>query len=133
MGASFADESGLDMAPPAAGQVAFLEGLQSIGADQFRAAGIPDSDIHVMPYEALPGDKTVALIVDSVLNTMPVNADGSPAGRVGEPYLGLDDWGAGDHTYRSRPTPTGPERPGPDAGDGPWTVELAIEVTTLES
>jgi acetylornithine deacetylase/succinyl-diaminopimelate desuccinylase-like protein len=25
-------------------------------ADQFKAAGIPDSDIHIMPYEALPGD-----------------------------------------------------------------------------
>ncbi|HKX90884.1 MAG TPA: M20/M25/M40 family metallo-hydrolase [Sphingomicrobium sp.] len=32
-------------------------------AAQFRAAGIPASDIHIMPYEALPGDKTVALIV----------------------------------------------------------------------
>jgi len=32
-------------------------------ADQFRAAGIPESDIHIMPYEALPGDNTVALIV----------------------------------------------------------------------
>ena len=32
-------------------------------ADQFRAAGIPDADIHIMPYEALPGDQTVALIV----------------------------------------------------------------------
>src|SRR6476659_636779 len=32
-------------------------------ADQFKAAGIPDSDIHIMPYEALPGDKTAALIV----------------------------------------------------------------------
>jgi acetylornithine deacetylase/succinyl-diaminopimelate desuccinylase-like protein len=32
-------------------------------ADQFRAAGIPDSDIHFMPYEALPGDQTEALIV----------------------------------------------------------------------
>ena len=32
-------------------------------ADQFRAAGIPEADIHVMSYEALPGDKTVALIV----------------------------------------------------------------------
>ena len=32
-------------------------------ADQFKAAGIPDSDIHIMPYEALPGDQTVALIV----------------------------------------------------------------------
>src|SRR5205809_5043886 len=30
---------------------------------QFRAAGIPDADIHIMPYEALPGDQTVALIV----------------------------------------------------------------------
>jgi acetylornithine deacetylase/succinyl-diaminopimelate desuccinylase-like protein len=32
-------------------------------ADQFRAAGIPESDIHFMPYEALPGDQTMALIV----------------------------------------------------------------------
>jgi len=32
-------------------------------AGQFRAAGIPDSDIHFMPYEALPGDQTEALIV----------------------------------------------------------------------
>ncbi len=32
-------------------------------ADQFRASGIPDADIHTMPYEALPGDQTVALIV----------------------------------------------------------------------
>jgi acetylornithine deacetylase/succinyl-diaminopimelate desuccinylase-like protein len=32
-------------------------------ADKFRAAGIQESDIHIMPYEALPGDKTAALIV----------------------------------------------------------------------
>jgi acetylornithine deacetylase/succinyl-diaminopimelate desuccinylase-like protein len=32
-------------------------------AAQFKAAGIPESDIHIMPYEALPGDKTAALIV----------------------------------------------------------------------
>jgi acetylornithine deacetylase/succinyl-diaminopimelate desuccinylase-like protein len=32
-------------------------------ADQFKAAGIPDADIHIMPYEGLPGDKTAALIV----------------------------------------------------------------------
>ena len=38
MGASFADESGLEMAPPLGGQVAFLEGLQSIDAAQFAAA-----------------------------------------------------------------------------------------------
>jgi hypothetical protein len=34
MGASFADGSGLEMAPPLAGQVAFLEGLHSITPDQ---------------------------------------------------------------------------------------------------
>jgi hypothetical protein len=38
MGASFTDESGLDMAPPAAGQVAFLEGLDSIAPGQFADA-----------------------------------------------------------------------------------------------
>ena len=38
MGASFADESGLEMAPPMTGQVAFLEGLHSIGETQFRHA-----------------------------------------------------------------------------------------------
>ena len=38
MGASFADEAGLDMAPPAAGQAAFLEHLESIGADAFQQA-----------------------------------------------------------------------------------------------
>ena len=32
-------------------------------ADQFRAAGIPSADIRIMPYEALPGDQTAALIV----------------------------------------------------------------------
>jgi len=38
MGASFADETGLDMAPPVAGQVAFLDGLDSITDEQFREA-----------------------------------------------------------------------------------------------
>jgi hypothetical protein len=35
LGASFADESGLDMAPPLAGQVAFLEAVQSTSEAQF--------------------------------------------------------------------------------------------------
>lgn len=38
MGASFADEAGLEMAPPLAGQAAFLESLHSIGAAQFQQA-----------------------------------------------------------------------------------------------
>src|SRR5437868_15505059 len=32
-------------------------------ANQFRAAGVADTDMHFMPYEALPGDQTMALIV----------------------------------------------------------------------
>lgn len=35
MGASFADEPGLDMAPPPLGQAGFLEGLESIDEEQF--------------------------------------------------------------------------------------------------
>lgn len=38
MGASFADESGLELAPPLAGQAGFLEGLDSIDAAQFAQA-----------------------------------------------------------------------------------------------
>ncbi|MES2017700.1 MAG: hypothetical protein V4484_14510 [Pseudomonadota bacterium] len=38
LGASFADEPGLEMAPPLAGQIAFLEGLSSISAAQFAHA-----------------------------------------------------------------------------------------------
>jgi hypothetical protein len=38
MGASFADESGLEMAPPLAGQAGFLEGLESIEPELFLGA-----------------------------------------------------------------------------------------------
>jgi hypothetical protein len=38
LGASFADESGLEMAPPFAGQAALLEGLQRISSAQFQHA-----------------------------------------------------------------------------------------------
>jgi hypothetical protein len=38
MGASFADELGLEMQPPIAAQTAFLEGLQSIGDAEFAKA-----------------------------------------------------------------------------------------------
>src|SRR5436190_18602175 len=40
-----------------------MERMAKLLADQFRAAGIPEADIHIMPYEALPGAKTAALIV----------------------------------------------------------------------
>jgi len=38
MGASFIDEPGLEMAPPPVAQAAFLEQLETIGLDQFKAA-----------------------------------------------------------------------------------------------
>jgi len=38
LGASFADDAGLEMAPPLAGQAALLEGLESIGMAQFDKA-----------------------------------------------------------------------------------------------
>ncbi|MFP5392843.1 MAG: hypothetical protein ACLGI6_15050 [Gammaproteobacteria bacterium] len=38
MGASFAEEAGLEVAPPAAAQAAFLEPLQSIGTDKLEHA-----------------------------------------------------------------------------------------------
>jgi acetylornithine deacetylase/succinyl-diaminopimelate desuccinylase-like protein len=37
--------------------------MAALLAEQFKAAGIPDADIKIMPYEALPGDKTAALNV----------------------------------------------------------------------
>ena len=59
---------------------------------------------------------------------------GVPSGVVREPYLGLDDWGAGDHGYRSRlGSPDDPERPGPDADPGPYTIEFTVEPTALDA
>lgn len=59
MGASFADESGLDMAPPPLGQAAFLEGLESIGEELFERvfdalapAGEPANPVPVVAKKA---------------------------------------------------------------------------------
>ncbi len=50
LGASFADESGLEMAPPLAGQAALLEGLHSISEAQFaHAIALLDHDEAVPP------------------------------------------------------------------------------------
>jgi hypothetical protein len=62
------------------------------------------------------------------------DADGAPAGVVSECYLGLDGWGAGDHDYRSRlRAPGDPERPGPDADPGPFTIDFTVEPTVLDA
>jgi hypothetical protein len=59
--------------------------------------------------------------------------EGRPGGVVREPYSGLADWGAGDHSYRSR-LPAGPEpdQPGPEAACGAFTIGYRIEATPVE-
>lgn len=59
MGASFAEESGLDMAPPLTGQAAFLEGLDSIADEQFREA------LHKLEQRHKPAARTPAEPVSS--------------------------------------------------------------------
>jgi hypothetical protein len=54
MGAAFAEDAGLEMAPPAAAQAAFLEGLQSISAAQFQHA------LAVLRNRTSPAPATVA-------------------------------------------------------------------------
>lgn len=63
MGASFAGEEGLDMAPPAAAQLAFLEGLESIAPAQFEEAL---AAMH-RPREAAPVHAPVAAPPDGLL------------------------------------------------------------------
>ena len=73
MGASFADESGLEMAPPLAGQAAFLAGLHSISESQFLHAlnmlqpavtlGLPASEPIRAPHGLLLADATLEDIV----------------------------------------------------------------------
>lgn len=60
MGASFADEPGLDVAPPLHGQAAFLEGLESIDAQQFAHAV---ALLEVLPAREAPVAVTPALPV----------------------------------------------------------------------
>lgn len=54
MGASFAEEAGLEMSPPVLAQVAFLEGLDSIGKAQFFDALVAMKQ-GVPPVPAAPG------------------------------------------------------------------------------
>lgn len=55
LGASFADESGLEMAPPFAGQAALLEGLHSISQAQFQhAMNVLEQAQEVAPVVSAP-------------------------------------------------------------------------------
>lgn len=67
LGASFADESGLEMAPPFAGQTAFLENLQSITEPQFRhALSVLERQHGVLP-EVRPPAPARADVADGLL------------------------------------------------------------------
>lgn len=67
MGASFADESGLEMAPPFAGQAAFLEGLHSISEVQFlRAVNMLQQSHSVAPMVCVPTSKCT-VVTDNLL------------------------------------------------------------------
>lgn len=68
MGASFADESGLEMAPPLGGQVAFLEGLHSIDAAQFdEAMTLLREKQPAAPVEPVRGAPSVAAFSEGLL------------------------------------------------------------------
>lgn len=71
MGASFAEEAGLEVAPPAAAQLAFLEGLESIGKAQFFEALVSmkqaDAPQPAVPLAAESSQKEGLLLKDATL------------------------------------------------------------------
>lgn len=74
MGASFAEEAGLDMAPPEGAQLAFLEGLESIGKQQFMDALValkqpeaPPAPPALPPAGAAPPGRDGLLLKDATL------------------------------------------------------------------
>ena len=61
MGAAFADESGLEMAPPCAGQAAFLAGLHSISEAQFlHALDLLEASHAGAPLASVPAAERIA-------------------------------------------------------------------------
>ncbi|MES2128230.1 MAG: hypothetical protein V4463_13240 [Pseudomonadota bacterium] len=66
MGASFAEESGLEMAPPASGQVALLAGLESASVAQF-AAALALLERGQAPARAAPAPPARLLLRDATL------------------------------------------------------------------
>lgn len=71
MGASFAEEAGLDIVPPLTAQLAFLEGLESIGKVQFFDALVSmkqgDTSSPAVPVALEPSQKEGLLLKDATL------------------------------------------------------------------
>jgi hypothetical protein len=64
MGASFAEDTGLEMAPPIAAQAAFLEGLRSISAEQFaEVLGAMPASLPVVVAAAAPAAAPAGLLL----------------------------------------------------------------------
>ena len=64
MGASFAQDTGLEMAPPIAAQAAFLEGLRSISAEQFaEVLGALPVSLPVVVATAVPAAAPAGLLL----------------------------------------------------------------------
>lgn len=64
MGASFAEDTGLEMAPPIAAQAAFLEGLRSISAEQFaEVLGALPASLPVVVAAAVPAAAPAGLLL----------------------------------------------------------------------
>lgn len=70
MGASFAEEPGLEMAPPASAQAAFLEGLHSITLVQFKhALSVLQQKFDALPQAAVPATSSPAPAASSSMAT----------------------------------------------------------------
>jgi hypothetical protein len=60
-------------------------------------------------------------------------SDGESGGVICERWLGLDDWGRGDHTYRSRmPMPVTGGPAGVEWAEGAYTINFLIETANPE-
>jgi len=103
------------------------------------AGGWPDDGaVDVEDGKAFELDRRFDLVLnpDSVLAVAVAGegAGGRPAGVMRESYLGLGDWGAGEHSYRGRQdgAPDG-EPAAPDSEPAPWTIEFTIAATPLDA
>jgi hypothetical protein len=60
-------------------------------------------------------------------------SDGEPGGVICERWLGLDDWGSGEHSYRSRmPMPVTSGADGGEWAEGAYTINFLIETANPE-
>lgn len=111
MGASFAEESGLEVAPPLSGQAAFLEGLDSIADEQFREA------LHKLEQRRTPE---------------PAQAAGPAPAAAEPPSSAAGDALAGELFALQPPPQTARATARPKAASAPLPDQLLLKDATLE-